>query len=148
MLSSARTGDLSLPVRNVSCEATLAALKDRRKTIDPPRCAPIGGRVVKFMGDGVLVASAVKAVEAAYRSDSRSEWPDAGWFRCVSSGAQSPILSVAASPAWSDGQNPDAVRSLARSPTSLMSWTETEPRVSIWSIVTLNVEIGLSKSAA
>jgi TolB-like protein len=46
---------------------TLAALKERRRTILYPVVRGHGGRVIKFMGDGVLVefASAVKAVEAA-----------------------------------------------------------------------------------
>jgi adenylate cyclase len=46
---------------------TLAALKERRKAILAPTVRAHGGRVVKFMGDAVLVefASAVKAVEAA-----------------------------------------------------------------------------------
>jgi TolB-like protein/Tfp pilus assembly protein PilF len=46
---------------------TLAALKQRREAILGPMVRAHGGRVVKFMGDGVLVefASAVKAVEAA-----------------------------------------------------------------------------------
>jgi TolB-like protein len=47
--------------------ATLEALKRRRKDILAPIVKARGGRVVKLMGDGVLVefASAVKAVEAA-----------------------------------------------------------------------------------
>jgi len=46
---------------------TLAALKERRAGILEPVVKAHGGRVVKVMGDGVLVefASAVKAVEAA-----------------------------------------------------------------------------------
>ena len=46
---------------------TLAALKERRTAILQPVVKDHGGRVVKLMGDGVLVefASAVKAVEAA-----------------------------------------------------------------------------------
>jgi adenylate cyclase len=46
---------------------TLAALKERRKAILEPVVREYGGRIVKVMGDGVLVefASAVKAVEAA-----------------------------------------------------------------------------------
>jgi adenylate cyclase len=45
---------------------TLAALLERRKTILEPLVKANGGRIVKVMGDGVLVefASAVKAVEA------------------------------------------------------------------------------------
>jgi adenylate cyclase len=46
---------------------TLAALKDRRKRILSPLVTQHQGRVVKVMGDGVLVefASAVNAVECA-----------------------------------------------------------------------------------
>src|SRR5215475_14895368 len=46
---------------------TLAALKSRRAEILQPLVAKYHGRVVKFMGDGVLVefASAVDAVECA-----------------------------------------------------------------------------------
>ena len=46
---------------------TLEALKRRRKDILDPIVKARGGKVVKLMGDGVLVefASAVKAVEAA-----------------------------------------------------------------------------------
>lgn len=46
---------------------TLAALRERRKTILEPVVREHSGRVVKLMGDGVLIefASAVKAVEAA-----------------------------------------------------------------------------------
>lgn len=45
---------------------TLAALKERRKSILDPTVREHSGRIVKLMGDGVLVefASAVKAVEA------------------------------------------------------------------------------------
>ena len=46
---------------------TLAALKDRRSAILAPLVAQHQGRVVKVMGDGVLVefASAVNAVQCA-----------------------------------------------------------------------------------
>lgn len=46
---------------------TLAALKERRSGVVEPVVKAHGGRVVKFMGDGVLVefASAVNAVKAA-----------------------------------------------------------------------------------
>jgi TolB-like protein len=46
---------------------TLAALKERRQAILAPTVRAHGGRVVKLMGDGVLIefASAVNAVEAA-----------------------------------------------------------------------------------
>jgi TolB-like protein/class 3 adenylate cyclase/Tfp pilus assembly protein PilF len=46
---------------------TLSALKERRKTLVAPRVAEHGGRIVKVMGDGVLVefASAVNAVQCA-----------------------------------------------------------------------------------
>src|SRR5262245_54768862 len=46
---------------------TLAALKERRTKVLRPAVDGNGGRVVKFMGDGVLVelASAVDAVKAA-----------------------------------------------------------------------------------
>ena len=46
---------------------TLAALKARQKAILEPMVKEHGGRIVKLMGDGVLIefASAVKAVEAA-----------------------------------------------------------------------------------
>src|SRR5262245_7289965 len=47
--------------------ATLAALKERRKTILEPVVRSHEGRVIKIMGDGVLMefASAVNAAEAA-----------------------------------------------------------------------------------
>jgi adenylate cyclase len=46
---------------------TLAALKERRKAMLEPTVRDHGGRIVKFMGDGVLIefASAVNAVDAA-----------------------------------------------------------------------------------
>ena len=46
---------------------TLAALKERRRTILEPIVRDRGGRIVKVMGDGVLIefASAVNAVDAA-----------------------------------------------------------------------------------
>src|SRR5215207_8851169 len=46
---------------------TLAALKERRKAILEPIVRDRGGRIVKLMGDGVLMefTSAVNAVEAA-----------------------------------------------------------------------------------
>src|SRR5262249_21618074 len=46
---------------------TLAALKSRRAEILQPLVARYRGRIVKFMGDGVLIefASAVDAVECA-----------------------------------------------------------------------------------
>src|SRR5262249_17201871 len=47
--------------------ATLAALRDRRKSILSPLVALHKGRIIKFMGDGVLVEfpSAVNAVQCA-----------------------------------------------------------------------------------
>jgi len=52
---------------------TLAILKERRKVFLDPIVKAHGGRVVKFMGDGVLIefASAVKAVEAALELQTR-----------------------------------------------------------------------------
>ena len=52
---------------------TLAALKDRRKSIVVPLVAQHQGRIVKVMGDGVLVefASAVNAVECAVELQAR-----------------------------------------------------------------------------
>jgi TolB-like protein/class 3 adenylate cyclase/cytochrome c-type biogenesis protein CcmH/NrfG len=52
---------------------TLAALKERRKTILGPLVAQHQGRIVKVMGDGVLVefASAVNAVECAIALQAR-----------------------------------------------------------------------------
>jgi TolB-like protein/class 3 adenylate cyclase/Tfp pilus assembly protein PilF len=52
---------------------TLAALKDRRKTIVQPLVREHAGRIVKYMGDGVLVefASAVNAIKAALELQSR-----------------------------------------------------------------------------
>ena len=49
---------------------TLAALKERRKTVLEPIVRGHAGRIVKVMGDGVLMefASAVNAVEAALGS--------------------------------------------------------------------------------
>jgi adenylate cyclase len=54
---------------------TLAALKTRRSEILQPLVAKHHGRVVKFMGDGVLVefASAVDAVECAVHLQQRME---------------------------------------------------------------------------
>lgn len=45
----------------------VAALKERRKAILEPVTKEHGGRIVKFMGDGVLIefASAVKGIQAA-----------------------------------------------------------------------------------
>src|SRR5689334_12752898 len=53
--------------------ATLAALKERRKRILAPLVAEHGGRIVKVMGDGVLVefASAVNAVTCAVELQKR-----------------------------------------------------------------------------
>jgi adenylate cyclase len=67
---------------------TLATLKQRRKTILEPIVREHGGRVVKVMGDGVLVefASAVKAVEAAIelqRNMAEANEPLAGDSRIV-----------------------------------------------------------------
>src|SRR5690242_19050411 len=52
---------------------TLAALMERRKTILAPLVAQFHGRIVKVMGDGVLVefASAVNAVACAVELQSR-----------------------------------------------------------------------------
>src|SRR5437867_7350067 len=46
---------------------TLAALADRRRSILEPMLAQYGGRIVKLIGDGLLIefASAVSAVECA-----------------------------------------------------------------------------------
>jgi TolB-like protein len=59
---------------------TLAALKERRKTILEPVVKEHGGRVVKLMGDGVLVefASAVEAVKAAITLQQRFEAANTG----------------------------------------------------------------------
>src|SRR4051794_38753203 len=66
---------------------TLAALKDRRKSILEPIAKAHGGRIVKLMGDGVLIefASAVKAVEAALElqqkmAEANAQLPD---DRCI-----------------------------------------------------------------
>src|SRR6516165_5436135 len=58
---------------------TLAALKSRRAEILQPLVAKYHGRVVKFMGDGVLVefASAVDAVECAVQLQHAMESADA-----------------------------------------------------------------------
>ncbi|MCI0429828.1 MAG: adenylate/guanylate cyclase domain-containing protein, partial [Rhodospirillales bacterium] len=54
---------------------TLAALKERRKRVVQPLVAEHHGRIVKVMGDGVLVefASAVNAVECAVELQKRME---------------------------------------------------------------------------
>jgi class 3 adenylate cyclase len=54
---------------------TLAALKERRKTVLAPVVGAHGGRIVKMMGDGVLVefASAVNAVAAAKELQQKME---------------------------------------------------------------------------
>lgn len=54
---------------------TLAALTQRRKGIVEPVVRGHSGRIVKFMGDGVLIefASAVNAVEAALELQSKME---------------------------------------------------------------------------
>jgi TolB-like protein len=59
---------------------TLAALKERRKTILEPVVKAHGGRTVKLMGDGVLIefASAVEAVEAAVDLQARFAAADEG----------------------------------------------------------------------
>jgi TolB-like protein/Flp pilus assembly protein TadD len=66
---------------------TLATLKDRRTLILQPTVRAKGGRIVKFMGDGVLVefASAVNAVTAAIElqrkmSEANADLPDQ---RCI-----------------------------------------------------------------
>ena len=52
---------------------TLAALRDRRKEIVEPAVKTYSGRIVKVMGDGMLIefSSAVKAVEAALHLQAR-----------------------------------------------------------------------------
>ena len=52
---------------------TLAALRERRKGIVEPLVRENGGRIVKFMGDGVLVefASAVNAMKCALELQKR-----------------------------------------------------------------------------
>ena len=52
---------------------TLSALKDRRKTILEPVVRRYEGRIIKIMGDGVLMefASAVNAVKAALELQER-----------------------------------------------------------------------------
>src|SRR5262245_60291653 len=66
---------------------TLAVLKERRKTILEPVLKTNGGRIVKVMGDGVLVefASAVKSVEAAIELQERFAKANKGLAddRCV-----------------------------------------------------------------
>ncbi len=59
---------------------TLAALKDRRRNVLVPLVAQHHGRVVKVMGDGVLVefASAVNAVACAAELQQRMEASNAG----------------------------------------------------------------------
>jgi len=59
---------------------TLAALKDRRRNILVPLVAQHHGRIVKVMGDGVLVefASAVNAVACAVELQDRMETSNAG----------------------------------------------------------------------
>jgi adenylate cyclase len=59
---------------------TLAALNDRRTTILEPLLAKHRGRIVKLMGDGVLVefASAVNAVECAVELQKRMTEANAG----------------------------------------------------------------------
>lgn len=54
---------------------TLAALRDRRKSVVEPLVRENGGRIVKFMGDGVLVefASAVNALRCALDLQKRME---------------------------------------------------------------------------
>src|SRR5262245_12391939 len=52
---------------------TLAALKERRRGILNPLVAQYGGRIIKLMGDGVLVefASAINAVACAVELQTR-----------------------------------------------------------------------------
>jgi TolB-like protein/Tfp pilus assembly protein PilF len=59
---------------------TLAALRDRRKTILEPLVAQHRGRIVKLMGDGALVefASAVDAVQCAVELQERMGEANAG----------------------------------------------------------------------
>ncbi len=59
---------------------TLAALKDRRKAILEPVVRSHDGRVIKFMGDGVLIefASAVNAVAAALELQAKMAEANAG----------------------------------------------------------------------
>src|SRR4051812_34184575 len=59
---------------------TLAALKNRRKTVVEPTVRAHGGRIVKVMGDGVLIefASAVNAVKAALEIQAKMAEANAG----------------------------------------------------------------------
>ena len=59
---------------------TLAALKERRKDVLEPVVKAHGGRIVKVMGDGVLVefASAVNAVQGAIELQKKMAEANAG----------------------------------------------------------------------
>jgi TolB-like protein/class 3 adenylate cyclase/Tfp pilus assembly protein PilF len=67
---------------------TLAVLKERQKSIIEPAAASFGGRIVKLMGDGVLIefTSAVNAVKAALELQTKfgranENLPEAGRFK-------------------------------------------------------------------
>src|SRR5262245_34385917 len=66
---------------------TLAALKERRKSVLAPLVADHHGRIVKVMGDGVLVefSSAVKAVACAVELQKRMAAANGGLadYRCI-----------------------------------------------------------------
>jgi len=68
---------------------TLAALRERRKTVLEPIVRDHEGRIVKVMGDGVLVefASAVNAVKAALElqekmAEANTFRHSAEWYGC------------------------------------------------------------------
>ena len=71
--ASATTVELSIVLPCLNEASTLSALRERRKTILEPVVKEHGGRVVKVMGDGVLVefASAVSSVRAAIELQSQ-----------------------------------------------------------------------------
>jgi TolB-like protein len=69
-------------------DGTLAVLRERRKRIIEPAAASFGGRIVKFMGDGVLIefTSAVNAVKAALQlqtkfREANEPLPELGRFK-------------------------------------------------------------------
>ena len=91
--------------------ATMTALKERRRSIVSPLVAEHHGRIVKVMGDGVLVefASAVNAVSCAAElqrrmADANGDLPEDRWI-ILRIGINLGDLVVEGSDLYGDGVN-------------------------------------------